>query len=59
MLADIESKRTFMGTNIRGGVGEPRRTKYQNLNRSRFDRYVGEDKDLGETVDNVRNEQGS
>lgn len=58
MPAGIESKRAFMGTNIPGGVGQARGMKHQNLNRSRFDRYAGEDEDAGENVGehSLRNE---
>lgn len=56
--ASVESKRTFMGTNIPGGVGEARATKHQNQNRSQFDRYAGENEDAAENIGehSLRNE---
>lgn len=56
--ASIESKRTFMGTNIPGGTGDARGMKHHNHNRSQFDRYVKEDEDAGENVGehSLRNE---
>ncbi|KAJ5579729.1 uncharacterized protein N7459_005714 [Penicillium hispanicum] len=48
--ASIESKRAYMGTNIRGGSGDTRDQKHHNYNRSAFDRYAKEDEDSGEKI---------
>lgn len=46
----MESKRAYMGSNIRGGSGDTRDQKHQNHNRSAFDRYAKEDEDSGEKI---------
>lgn len=46
----IESKRAYMGSNIRGGSGDTRAEKHQNHNRSAFDRYAKEDADSAENI---------